>query len=82
MDTVSHIKAGIGLCAITAGASAIPVITETIPKLPIPSDTVSFLMALAGVITGSVLPDIDAKGTAIGMIMPLTNKIITVLAKA
>lgn len=72
----THIK--IGAAAVSAVFNMAAAGTVT---LPIPLHPAAFAAMAVGSVIGSLLPDNDAKGTTISHFLPISNRIITTLAK-
>ena len=76
MTARTHIRIG------TTATAATFLLTEmNITNFPVPMESKAFLVAILGSAIGSIIMDNDAKGTLISNFMPISNKIITWLAK-
>lgn len=76
MTAKTHVRIG-----VTTTIASFLLTEMNILDLPVPMDSKALGVAILGAAIGSVLMDNDTKGTLISNFMPISNKIITWLAK-
>lgn len=76
MTAKTHIRIG-----ATATATAFVLADMNVIEFPFHNNLAAFALAIAGTCLGSIVMDNDKRGSLISNFMPISNRIITWLAK-